>query len=294
MTYNIFIKILEKVLSMRELENIISMRERFIFKLKNATIFDNFFMRVVFENKEVCEYVLRKLLKKPDLIVIDCKTEVQISKLFGRDSRLDVLATDKSRKMFNIEIQKEKEEFHELRVRYYHSAIDSEIIQKGKKYSELPPVYLIYISKKDIWKKGATIYTIEKKLKYHNKFDIYDDKQYTLYVNAEIKDTTEQEISALMDYFQTCNPADTSQGVLSEYIHYLKNDEKGNNSMYDEFTKEFEEDIRKRTKADDIAKIMLDFKVSFERALKTLDIPQEEHDVYAELLHYFYPNVMQQ
>ncbi|MBP5468917.1 MAG: hypothetical protein J6Z11_06690, partial [Candidatus Riflebacteria bacterium] len=73
-----------------------------------------------------------------------------------------------------------------------------------------------------------------------------------------------------------------------------KNDEKGNNSMYDEFTKEFEEDIRKRTKADDIAKIMLDFKVSFERALKTLDIPQEEHDVYAELLHYFYPNVMQQ
>ena len=74
---------------------------------------------------------------------------------------------------------------------------------------------------------------------------------------------------------------------------YRQRDKKGNDIMYDEFEREFEGDIRKRTKADDIAKIMLDFKVSFERALKTLDIPEEEHDDYAELLRYFYPNVMQ-
>ena len=41
----------------------------------------------------------------------------------------------------------------------------------------------------------------------------------------------------------------------------------------DLFEKEFEGDIQKRTKAEAIAKIMLDFKVPFERALKTLDIP---------------------
>jgi len=59
-------------------------------------------MRVVLENKKVCQYVLRKLLKKPDLIIIECKTEVQISKLFGKDLRLDVLATDETGKMFDL------------------------------------------------------------------------------------------------------------------------------------------------------------------------------------------------
>lgn len=274
-------------------ENILSLRERFTAKLQKANIFDNFFMRVVLENKEVCQYVLGKLLKKPDIIVLDCKTEVQISKLFGKDSRLDVLATDKTGKIFNIEIQKAKEDAHELRVRYYHSAVDSEIIRKGKEYSDLPPVYVIYVSKTDIWEKGSAVYMVEKSLKYHGKADIYDDRQYTLYVNAEVKDSSEQDISALMEYFKTCNPDDDTHGALSEYVRYLKTDKKGNDIMYDEFEREFEGDIRKRTKADDIAKIMLDFKVSFERALKTLDIPEEEHDDYAELLRYFYPNVMQ-
>jgi len=273
-------------------ENILNMKERFVAKLSSANIFDNFFMRVVLENKEVCQYVLGKLLKKPDITVIECKTEYQVSKLFGKDSRLDVLATDSTGKIFNIEIQKAKEESHELRTRYYHSAVDSEILRKGNEYSELPPVYVIYISKNDIWGKGSAVYTVEKLLKYHDKTDNYDDKQYTLYVNAEVKDTAEQEISALMEYFKTCKPDDSSQGALSEYVHYLKTDEKGTDIMYDEFEKEFKEDVQKRTKAEDIVKIMLDFKVSFERALKTLGIPQEDYNDYAELIQHFYPDVM--
>ena len=43
-------------------ENILFQRERFTAKLQKANIFDNFFMRVVLKNKEVCRYVLRKLL----------------------------------------------------------------------------------------------------------------------------------------------------------------------------------------------------------------------------------------
>ena len=278
---------------MSVVENILSLRERFMNQLKNANIFDNFFMRVVLENKEVCQYVLRKLLKNPDIIVLDCKTEVQISKLFGKDSRLDVLATDNTGKIFNIEIQKAKEEAHELRVRYYHSAVDSEIIRKGKKYSDLPTVYVIYISKKDIWEKGSAIYTVRKSLEYRSETVSYDDKQYTLYVNAEVKDASEQDISALMDYFKTCNPDDDSQGALSEYVRYLKTNKKGNDVMYDEFEKEFERDIEKKVTADKIVKVMRNFKVSFDVALESLEIPKEEHDDYAELLRYFYPNVIQ-
>ena len=152
-------------------ESVLSMRDRFLIKLSKATIFDNFFMRVVLRNKEVCQYVLRKILKKPDLVVIECNTEVQISKLFGKDSRLDVLATDNTGKLFNIEIQSESEDFPELRTRVYHSACDSEFFRKGKAvtYKDVPTVYVIYISMEDIWGEGAAVYTVGKSLEFHNK-----------------------------------------------------------------------------------------------------------------------------
>ena len=105
MVYNVFKRIFlftayREVLPMDIVESVLSMRDRFLIKLSKATIFDNFFMRVVLRNKEVCQYVLRKILKKPDLVVIECNTEVQISKLFGKDSRLDVLATDNTSALY--------------------------------------------------------------------------------------------------------------------------------------------------------------------------------------------------
>jgi hypothetical protein len=63
--------------------------------------------------------------------------------------------------------------------------------------------------------------------------------------------------------------------------------------MYGEFEKEFEEDIRKRTLTDVIAKAMMNLNLSFEKVLKILDIPQEDYNDYDELLRYFYPNLMQ-
>lgn len=61
----------------------------------------------------------------------------------------------------------------------------------------------------------------------------------------------------------------------------------------DEIRNKIEDDIRKRTKAESIAQIMINLKVSFEKALKTLNIPKEEQEEYAELIHCFYPNMMQ-
>ncbi len=135
---------------------------------------------------------------------------------------------------------------------------------------------------------------VRKSIEYHDKTDTYDDKQYTLYVNAEVRDTTEHEISTLMDYFKTCNPDDNSQGSLSEYVRYLKSDEKGNDVMFEEFEKEFEENVEKRTKAEDIVNVMNSFKVSFDVALKSLKIPEDDYQDYAELIEYFYPDAMHQ
>ena len=160
--YNVFKRKFKEVLPMSIVENILSLRERFTAKLQKANIFDNFFMRVVLENKEVCQYVLGKLLKKPDIIVLDCKTEVQISKLFGKDSRLDVLATDKTGKIFNIEIQHAKEDAHELRVRYYHSAVNRDRMGEGKEKKDLQHVYVIYDRNTKVWENSTDVDIVAK------------------------------------------------------------------------------------------------------------------------------------
>ena len=43
------------------------------------------------------------------------------------------------------------------RTRFYGAMIDSEYLEKGKNYDEMPDVYLIYISETDLWKAGKTI-----------------------------------------------------------------------------------------------------------------------------------------
>ncbi len=94
---------------------------------------------------------------------------------------------------------------------------------KGKTYADLPDVYIIYISEKDLWKAGQTSYQVEK---YFKGTEVrYDDEQHILYVNAAVDDGS--ETARLMQYFKTADPDDMSQGDLSKRVHFLKCEEGG-------------------------------------------------------------------
>lgn len=67
--------------------------------------------------------------------------------------------------------------------------IDSEYLQKGKSYDELPDVHIIYISETDLWKAGKTTYPVKK---YFEGTEIsYDDGMHILHVNAAVEDGTD-------------------------------------------------------------------------------------------------------
>ena len=53
---------------------------------------------------------------------------------------------------------------HRKRVRYYQSNIDISYLDKGRKYEELPEVYLIYMTKFELFKLGQTKYTIHRSI----------------------------------------------------------------------------------------------------------------------------------
>ena len=108
-------------------------------------------MREVFMDKKATEYVLRILTGKPDLTVQENLTEYRISKLDTRDAVLDVIAVDQAGVFYHIEIQLASSDDHILRVRFYSAMVDSELLEKGTKYSELPNTYIFYISLNDFW-----------------------------------------------------------------------------------------------------------------------------------------------
>lgn len=204
-------------------ESILAGREERVAEARNLTLFSDVFMMTALNDIPACQYVLRILTGMKDLCVKEIRTQYRIAKTTSHDVILDVLAEDSQKKLFAMEIQRADTLDHARRVRYYVSMVDSEYLKKGKDYREMPEVYMIYISKTDLWKTGKSFCTVEKILQ--GTGIGYDDGVHLLYVNAGVEDGT--EIAELMRYFKTADPEDSSHGALSKRIHFLKCEEGG-------------------------------------------------------------------
>ena len=81
--------------------------QRYLAQIKAFRLMDDDFMTKCFEDKTECvELMLKIILNKSDLKVIEAKTQVFILNLKNRSVRLDVLATDNEGQKYNIEIQR--------------------------------------------------------------------------------------------------------------------------------------------------------------------------------------------
>ena len=107
--------------------------------------------------------------------------------------------------------------------RYNMTDKKKETLRKGRDYSELPERYIFYISRKDIWKDGYTVYEEEKRFRQTGKK--HNDGSHLIYVNAKIDDGS--RIAKLMKYFKTADPFDDSEGELSKRVRFLKTEEGG-------------------------------------------------------------------
>ena len=107
--------------------------------------------------------------------------------------------------------------------------VDGEYLQKGEDYDAMPEVYVIYISRTDLWKMGRMETPVKKYLEGQREDEQYDDGQHVIYVNAAVDDGSKK--AALLHYFKTADPDDMSQGPLSRRVRYLKREEGGLNEM---------------------------------------------------------------
>ena len=77
-------------------------------RIKNFRLMDDDFLTKCFEKDTVCtQLVLRIILNKPDLVVLDVRTQVFVANLLKRSVKLDIVATDSEGRRINVEVQRE-------------------------------------------------------------------------------------------------------------------------------------------------------------------------------------------
>ncbi|MCI8357327.1 MAG: nuclease, partial [Lachnospiraceae bacterium] len=76
-------------------------------RLRGFRLLDDDFLTKCFEQDTASiELVLQIVLEKPDLKVLDVRTQVFVENLLNRSVRLDILATDSTGAKLNVEVQR--------------------------------------------------------------------------------------------------------------------------------------------------------------------------------------------
>ena len=153
----------------------------------------------------------------------------------------DVLCQDSSGDYFNIEVQKKNDDDHQKRVRFNRSNIDTAFVESGIKYEQLPDVYLIFLTKFDIFREKHTIYHMERVIK--ETGTVVENGTHEIYVNTAIDDGT--EIAKLMQYFKKSAGVHQKFQKLSKRVQYFKESQKGVTEMC-ELVEEYAKNMQKR------------------------------------------------
>ena len=193
-------------------------------RLRQLRLIDDDFFSKCFDHDTACvQLVLQIVLDKPDLNVVDVRTQVFVENLLNRSVRLDVLATDSEGRKFNIEIQRSDKGAGRKRARYNSSMMDVNLLEKGNDFEALPETYVIFITENDVIGLGEAIYEIERCFVKSGKR--FGDGSHILYVNGSYRD--DSPVGKLMHDFSCTDPSDMCYNVLADRARFFKESKEG-------------------------------------------------------------------
>ena len=112
-------------------------------------------------NKKFCQEFLRVILQDKKLVVIKNNIQKHLPNVFSKSVIIDMLCILGNGNIVNVEIQLTKEKWHAKRIMLYASKIKTYTTKKGTKYKDIKELIIIYLTAKDIFKKGSTVYEVE-------------------------------------------------------------------------------------------------------------------------------------
>ena len=245
-------------------------------RLRGFRLLDDDFLTKCFEQDTASiELVLQIVLEKPDLKVLDVRTQVFVENLLNRSVRLDILATDSTGAKLNVEVQRSDKGAGRKRARYNSSMMDANLLKKGEDFDKLPETWVIFITENDVMGKGLPLYPVERC--FLGTGERFEDGSHILYVNGAYRGDT--PIGKLMHDFSCTNAADMYYTTLADRVRFFKESKEGILIMC-----KVMEDMRKESLQEGIkegaintAKRMLaDGMLTFEKIAEYAGLPLDE------------------
>lgn len=191
------------------------------------------FMRAVLKNPKCTEEVLRIILNKDQLKVVDQRLQADYKNLQGRSAILDCVAMDSDHNLYNVEIQQKREGASPKRARYHSGLLDMNFLEPGEVYQKLPTSYVIFITETDALGYHLPIYHISRKIRENGKD--FPDRAHIIYVDSKNQEDT--ELGRLMHDFHCKSPEEMYHSVLQKQVFRLKRTREGVNFMCREMDK---------------------------------------------------------
>ena len=193
-------------------------------RLRGFRLLDDDFLTKCFEGDTASiELVLQIVLEKPDLKVLDVRTQVFVENLLNRSVKLDILATDSTGTKLNVEVQRSDKGAGRKRARYNSSMMDANLLKKGEDFDKLPETWVIFITENDVMGKGLPLYPIERC--FLGTGERFEDGSHILYVNGAYRGDT--PIGKLMHDFSCTDAADMYYGTLADRVRFFKESKEG-------------------------------------------------------------------
>ena len=205
-----------------------SFRAKKLEVLRRFCLFDDaFFSKCLDGGNECVELILSIILGRNDLKVVNTRTQEFIANVTEHSVALDIFAEDGCGRIYDIEIQQSEAGADRKRARFYSSMIDSDQLSKGRKYSEVPETYVIFITESDVMKKGDSVYFIERCIM--NTGELFGDESHIVYVNGACRD--DSPIGRLMHDFSCRNADEMHYKVLRDRVKFFKESKEGRDTM---------------------------------------------------------------
>ena len=270
------------------------MQEKYLEALKKFRLIDDAFFSVCFDdNAKDVEYILRIILEKDDLKVLEVQTQKSVENIYGRSVRFDVFATDTKGKLYNIEVQRADSGAIPQRARYNSVMLDYHELNKQEDFRKLPESFEIPITDNDVIGDGEKIYHADRIIKETGKE--FGDGTHIIYVNGSFKGEKGNPLDDLIHDFFCENPTEMRHKQLAERVSFLKENKgdvgKMSNIIAEYFKEELAEAAQKaaveskeKNLIENIRSLMETTKWTAKQAMDALKIPANEQEKYFALI----------
>lgn len=245
-------------------------------RIEAFRLLDDTFLSTVFDNRpKLAEKMLRIVLGRDDIEVLDVKAQVRIPNLLDHDLVLDILAQDANGKKYDIEVQRSSAGASPQRARYHLALIDARSLTKGSPFTDLRENYVIFFTEEDTRQKNLPLSEVSRL--WTDTKEPFGDGSHILYVNGAYQPETgeETELTKLIHDFRCTAPEEMQIPEIAEQVFYYKRTEGGQEAMC-RIMEEFAEEQREATLIQAIKNLMETLNLTAEAAMNALKISEED------------------